>query len=54
MDIEFSLKNIKKIFGDSGLCGRMRRCEVVDWINLAQGRDRWLAPVKTVAKLVYP
>jgi hypothetical protein len=30
------------------------RWEVVDWINLAQGRDQWLALVKTVMNFCVP
>jgi hypothetical protein len=30
---------------------RKIRCENVDWIRLAQGRDQWLALVNTVMNL---
>jgi hypothetical protein len=30
------------------------RCEVVNWIHLAQDRDRWRALVNTVMKLRVP
>jgi hypothetical protein len=29
-------------------------CEVVDWIHLAQARDKWPAVVKTVVKFWVP
>ena len=29
-------------------------CEVMDWIDVAQDRDRWLAPVNAVMKLRVP
>jgi hypothetical protein len=30
------------------------RWEVVDWIHLAQDRDRWLVPVKMVMNIWVP
>jgi len=29
-------------------------CDVMDWIDLAQGRDRWRALVKAVMNLLVP
>jgi hypothetical protein len=49
-------------WGDSGVDGKIIlkmdlqevRCGSMDWIELAQDRDRWRAPVKAVMKLRVP